>query len=250
MLYLLRRHPFTIQAHLKTALVLTYAVRADALHRFLTPGLELDGLGDWGFLAIGLVETRDLRPQFLPKTWGMDFLLAGYRIFVRYRTAPGRTLRGLRILRSDTDRRSMERLGNLFTHYRYGRSRWTVERRRGRYAIEVKSSDGFADLQVEADLAEGDPLLPERSLFATLREARRFAGPLPFTFDYESQTRSMIRVEGVRHKWNPRLVAARVHRNTFLEQPGLRDAGAILASAFFVEDVPYAWRPGVRERIA
>ena len=110
-------------------------------------------MGDLGFLAVGLVETRELRPQFLPKACGMDFSLAGYRILVRYRTAQGRSLRGLRILRSDTDRRPMEILGNLFTHYRYARSRWTVQRSNSSYVIDVRSPDGVADLEVLEKIA-------------------------------------------------------------------------------------------------
>lgn len=250
MLHLLRRHALAVQAHLKSALVLTYAMKGDSLDRLLPPGLELDRFDDWGFLAVGLVEARELRPQFLPKRFGMDFSLAGYRIFARYRTVQGRTLRGLRILRSDTDRRRMQVLGSLFTHYRFALSRWTVQRSREMYAVEVKSSDGLADLQVEAALVGEDRLLPEQSPFADLRQARRFAGPLPFTFGYEDQTRSIIRVEGARQNWNPRPVAARVHRNTFLEQSAFRDAGPVLACAFFIENVPYRWRPGVCERIA
>jgi len=50
---------------------------------------------------------------------GRDYALTGYRIFVRHRDRTGRTRRGLHILRSDTDRRSMKLGGNLLTHYRY-----------------------------------------------------------------------------------------------------------------------------------
>ena len=45
--------------------------------------------------------------------WEQVSFFSGYRIFTRYRTTAGRTLRGLRILRSDTDRLSMQLFGNL-----------------------------------------------------------------------------------------------------------------------------------------
>jgi hypothetical protein len=151
---------------------------------------------------MALVQTRDLRPAFLPLGWGMDFFLSGYRIFARYRTRTGRTLRGLRILRSDTNRRSMQLFGNLLTHYRYERSVCRVERTERKYEIQVTTPDGGADLHVEADLASEPAALPEGSPFDNFREARRFAGPLPFTFDYERQTHAIIRVEGVRQRWN------------------------------------------------
>jgi uncharacterized protein YqjF (DUF2071 family) len=249
MLYQLQRHALPIRAHLQSSLVLAYAVPAKVLLPLLPPGLVLDTFGDFGFLAVALVETHNLRPAFLPAPLGMNFFLSGYRVFTRYKTAAGRTLRGLRILRSDTNRLSMRFFGNLLTHYGYERSRCRVERTEQKYEIQVTTPDHRADLHVEADMSTQTVALPNGSPFHDFREARKFAGPLPFTFDYESQTHSIIRVEGVRQRWNPRPVSVKIHRNAFLEQAPFRSAGAVLANAFFLEDVPYAWRPGIREQL-
>jgi hypothetical protein len=143
----------------------------------------------------------------------------------------------------------MQLFGNLLTHYHYERSRCRVQRTGQKYEVEVTTPDGRADLHVEADIATQPVALPDGSPFDGFREARRFAGPLPFTFDYEKQTHSIIRVEGVRQRWNPRPVPVTVHRNTFLEQDPFRSAGAALANAFYLENVPYLWRPGIRERL-
>ena len=69
----------------------------------------------------GRSRARSLRPAGLPAFVGQDFFLAGYRVFARLRLSDGRTLRGLRILRSDADRWSMVAGGNLLTHYNYHR---------------------------------------------------------------------------------------------------------------------------------
>ena len=247
MVHLLQRHAFAIKAKLAASLVLAYALPTEVLQPLLAPGLKLDTYGDFGFLAIALVETEDLRPSFLPAGFGLNFFLAGYRIFARYQTPSGRTLRGLRILRSDTDRRSMKVFGNLLTHYGYERSLCRVRRSETTYAVDVRTPKGTADLEVHADISVEASSPPHGSPFPDLREARKFAGPLPFTFDYERQTHSIIRVEGVRQEWKPRPVAVTVHRNTFLEQERFRSAGAVLANAFYLENVPYAWKPGIRE---
>ncbi len=249
MLYRMRRHALPIKAHFEASLVLAYAVPAPALQPLLPAGLTLDTYGNFGFLAIALVETRDLRPAFLPAGMGLSFFLSGYRIFTRYQTAAGRTLRGLLILRSDTNRVAMQMAGNLLTHYHYERSRFQVERTDQKYRVQVTTQDGRADLYVEADLSVQAVAPPAGSPFPDLKEARKFAGPLPFTFDYERQTHSMIRVEGVRQQWNPRPVPVIVRQNTFLERDPFRGAGAVLANAFYLEDVPYSWRPGIRERL-
>jgi hypothetical protein len=249
MLYLLQRHALPIKAHLRASLVLAYAVPATVLRPLLPPGLILDTYGNFGFLAVALVETLDLRPAFVPARLGMSFFLSGYRIFARYQTTAGRTLRGLQILRSDTNRVSMQLMGNFLTHYHYEHSRCRVQRTEQKYEVQVTTPDGRADLHVEADISSQAVSLPDGSPFGDFKEARKFAGPLPFTFDYERQTHSMIRVEGVRKRWNPRPVAVTVHRNAFLEQDLFRSAGAVLSNAFFLEDVPYSWRPGIREKL-
>lgn len=248
-MYLLQRHAMPIKAHFESSLVLAYALPAAVLQPFLAPGLVLDTYKDLGFLAIALVKTRDLRPAFVPSGLGISFFLSGYRIFTRYRTKSGQTLRGLRILRSDTNRPSMRFFGNMLTHYRYNLSTWNVQRSGPTYTVQVQTPGRVADLHVEADL-ETEATLPAGSPFEDFRDARRFAGPLPFTFDYEEQTNSIIRVEGVRSQWNPRPVLVRVHRNSFLEQEAFRNAGAVLANAFYLENVPYAWRRGIREQLS
>ena len=248
LMYLLQRHRMPIQAHFNSSLVLAYALPKSALQPLLPPGLVLDTYKEFGFLSITLVHTTDLRPAFVPKGMGISFFLCGYRIFTRYQTRSGQSLRGLQILRSDTNRRSLRVFGNLLTHYAYELSSWDVRRTESSFTIRVSTPDHKADLHVEADIA-APARLPAGSPFANLDEALEFAGPLPYTFDYERQTHSIIRVEGVRRQWNPRPVQVQVHRNGFLEQDAFRKAGAILANAFFLEDVPYAWRRGIREEL-
>ena len=57
----------------------------------LPPGLELDTYGGYGFVALALVQTRALRPAGVPRALGQDFLLAGHRIFVTFRSPGGRS---------------------------------------------------------------------------------------------------------------------------------------------------------------
>jgi hypothetical protein len=245
--YLLKRHLVPVRAHFDFSLVLAYALPERDLEPFLAPGLVLDTYDSYGFFVIALVKTRRLRPGFLPGILGLDFLLSGYRVFVRHRTREGRTLRGLRIVRSDTDSRAMATLGNALTHYNYARSDWTVGRTRERLAIDVRTPGAVADLSVAADLTTSIDSPPIGSPFPDLKTARRFAGPMPFTFDYEPQTNSIVRVEGVRTHWNPRPIHVDVTKATYLDRFARDGVRPILANAFVLEDVPYRWRAGVRE---
>ena len=240
----LRRHPVAVVAHLRDCITLTYAVPAAVLRPLLPPGLQLDTCGEYGFVAVALVQARALRPAGMPSSLGQDFFLAGYRVFTRFRRPDGRLIRGLRILRSDTDRARMVTGGNLLTHYNYHRCRATVHRAPARIGVEVRTPDGAGDLSIAADLA--CYTLPAGSPFGSIREARRFAGPLPFTFDYERETDSIIAIEAKRTNWHPSPIAADVAHIAFFDQPAFAGCRPILAAAFHVANVDYRWKRGVR----
>lgn len=250
MLDALKRHPFGVEAFFRRSLVLTYAVPASALIDLVDRGLELDTYDKWGFLAIAMVQTEALRPRGFPKWLGRDFFLSGYRIFARL-ARPGKpTLRGLRILRSDTDRWMMARLGNLFTRYQYRLAKVVVGIDPSRLEIAIRTPHHEADLHVVADLSSGPAPLPEGTPFRSLEDARSFAGPLPFTFSYDARRQRMVVIKGVRKAWDPRPVRVEVREATYLEQPRFANAGALLANAFYLENVPYAWNPGTLEEVA
>jgi hypothetical protein len=245
MLAALRRHPIPIQAFFRHSLVLTYAYPEDVLRPLLPPGLTLDTYEGDAFLAIALVQTEGLRPVGAPRVLGRDFFLSGYRIFSRYRRADGKVLRGLRILRSDADSRLMVWGGNLLTHYRYRHCRVTSHRGPGTLDVDIRTPNGEADLSVRAFVDAPATAPPQGSPFPDLHVARRFAGPLPFTFDYEPETHRMVIIEGVREHWTPTPVRVEVARSTFLERPPFDAPSCRLANAFFLENVDYRWKRGV-----
>lgn len=246
MLHVLQRHPIPVVAKFQFSLVLAYAYPAEILQPLLPPGLELDRFDEYGIVAIAMVQTRGLRPVFLPALAGQDFFLTGYRIFVRHRGRDGRTRRGLRILRSDTDNRLMAFAGNRLTHYNYRVAKVNWRRERQSLRIDIHTPRAEADVAITADLSNDAPL-PAESPFPDLTTARRFAGPLPYTFDYEPQTHSIIRIKGVRQHWEPQPIRVTVTRATFLQQPPFDRAPPRLANAFLVQDVPYRWERGKRE---
>lgn len=238
MLYLLKRHPFPVKARFGHSLVLTYAYPERLLRPLLPPGLTLDTFEGFGFVAVALVETQKLRPSLLPGLLGQNFFLAGYRIFVR----AGKSLRGLYILRSDTDRQLMVRVGNLFTHYQYSYCQSQCSLRNQMLRWEIRTKEGVADLTVTADLGSKPAPLPEGSPFPDLHTARKFAGPLPYTFDHERQTGSIISVRGVRESWNPQPVRVEVETASYLSRFGPEPLR--LANAFHLQDIPYRWERG------
>lgn len=243
MLSFLKDHPFPVASHFDTSLVLTYAVPKEHLQKFIPECLSLDTFEDkWAFIAVAMVKTRNLRPKAFPKFLGNDFNLIGYRIFVRYNTSYGKRLRGLYILRSETDKSKMALLGNVFTHYDYHKTDISFNRNAAR--IEVVSAK--SNLSVTVEESENEIGLPVDSPFKEWKEARRFAGPLPFTFTYDAPKQEVLIIEGVREDWVPKPVSVLESKVGFVE--ALQLEGAVLANAFVIHEIPYYWKKGRKDK--
>lgn len=236
------QHPFPVQAYFDYSLVLTYAYPVESLLPLIPDCLEIDTFqNQHAFIAVAMVQARHLRPKGLPQWMGNDFFLAGYRIFVRYQSQSGRRLRGLYILRSETNKPKMRILGNVFTNYNYSTIRVSADFISGQSAQIQSPTTGMkiiASLNSEATIS-----LPEGSPFSDWREARNFAGPMPFTFSVNPK--EVVIVEGKRSQWQPRPVQILEAKVPYLSK--LVDEPPLLANAFVTEKVPYEWSSGRRE---
>ena len=87
--------------------------------------------------------------------------------------------------------------------------------------------------------------LPQHSPFNTWQEARRYAGPLPFTFTIDKKTREILIIEGVRQNWIPEPVEVIRQEIRFMQKEIFKKA--VLANAFIIRDVPYYWKKGIVE---
>lgn len=239
MLAFLKNHPFAVEAFFESSLVLTFAVPKEELLKFIPECLTLDTFQDkWAFIAIAMVQTKDLRPKGFPKFMGNDFFLIGYRIFVRYTTNAGKNLRGLYILKSETDKKKMEVMGNLFTHYNYT----TTDIKKLEDITTTELISNISKFNLTIANSNEDVSLPQYSPFADWKEARRFAGPLPFTFTYNKKTKEVLIIEGVRENWTPNPVKVIDYKFDFLNSLQLKQT--VLANAFVIKNIPYFWKKG------
>jgi hypothetical protein len=173
---------------------------------------------------------------------GNDFTLVGYRVFVKYVNNTGKRLRGLFILKSETDKRKMEWFGNIFTHYKY--STTDIKYKVSGQVKEISSSNSGFKILVD-NLGNENIALPVNSPFSNWKEARKFAGPMPFTFSYDSSKKKVTIIEGVRENWKPLPVKVLNYKFRFLDEMQLPDI--VLANAFVIQSIPYYWKKGKTE---
>ena len=239
MLTFLKNHPFAVESFFECSTVLTFAVPKEQLQHLIPECLTLDTYQDkWSFIAIAMVQTKELRPKSFPKFLGNDFFLIGYRIFVRYNTIQGKNLRGLYIIKSETNKKKMEFMGNLFTHYSYTTTDITQTETDDKKEISSLQSK----FKIIIDKSVEEVTLPIDSPFSDWANARRFAGPLPFTFTYNAQSKEVLIIEGVRENWKPYPIKVILYEFDFLNKLNLQ--GIVLANAFEIKNIPYYWKKG------
>ncbi|HKC69216.1 MAG TPA: DUF2071 domain-containing protein [Bacteroidia bacterium] len=239
----LKNHPFAVEAFFKSSLVFTFAVPKQQLQNLIPPCLQLDVFNDtWAFVAIAMVQTQGLKPKGFPKFMGNNFFLIGYRVFVRYTNSAGKNLRGLYILKSETDKKKMQYMGNLFTHYNYTTT--DITRFENEHIKQVESLK--SNFKVTINNVAGEVALPPNSPFTNWKEARRFAGPLPFTFTYNADKKEVLIIEGVRQNWLPQPVEVVDYNFSFLNSLNLQNP--VLANAFIIKNIPYYWKKGKLEK--
>jgi len=236
-----KSQPFAVRAHFDFSLVLTFSIPKDqAIKRLPAPLLPDTFDEKHAFLAIAIVKCNGLRPVFFPAFLGQDFYLTGYRIFSKYININNKRLRGLYILQSQTDKELMKYLGKIFTRYQY---------RTSDVSLEYKNNIGYirselSDMEIIFREKGEEIVLPDGSVFPSWKEARRFAGPLPFTFSVDQLKNEILIIEGVRENWNPEPVEILNYKI-----PYLHGFDAQLASAFMVKNVPYSWKKGKIEQL-
>ena len=243
MLSALKNHPFPIEAYFRTSVVITFAVNPGNISHLIPQCLEPDTFNnEHAFIAAALVDTKNLRPKGFPTVFGNDFILIGYRVFVRFTNGLGKKRRGLYILKSETNKRKMELLGNIFTHYNYSTTDILWNSLDG--IVEIKSNNSGIRLRYEE--GEQEVPLPTGSPFSDWREARKFAGPLPFTFTYNEKNKSVLIIEGVREGWVPGPIKVLEYKFAFLDNLNLGELR--LANAFVIRNIPYYWKAGKLEQ--
>ena len=128
--------------------------------------------------------------------------------------------------------------GNIFTHYNYTTT--DIKNIKNRETHIIKSSKSKLDIVINNSNSGIE--LPKGSPFSNWEEARRFAGPLPFTFTYNKKAKEMLIIEGVRQNWKPKPIKVESYDIAFLNSLNLNDY--TLANAFIIKNIPYYWKKG------
>jgi len=151
-------------------------------------------------------------------------------------------LRGLYIIKSQTDKKKMEFFGNIFTHYNYTTT--DIEQTRSKNFKSIRSEQSKFEVTIEE--TNDEIKIPENSPFTDWKDARKFAGPLPHTFTVNTKDKTILTILGIRQNWKPKAVKVENYHFDFLNKLKLQNI--VLANAFEIRNIPYYWEKGKIEK--
>jgi len=135
----------------------------------------------------------------------------------------------------------MEFLGNIFTHYNYQTTDIIQTTVSNQTTIQSFQSDFVFQFKEDENA-----LLPTGSPFTNWQEARKYAGPLPFTFTFNKAGNEVLIIEGVRENWQPMPITVRYYQFGFIKRFNFQSA--VLANAFIIKNIPYYWKKGKTDK--
>ncbi len=236
----MRPLPFPVKAWFDCFILLIYAVDKEKAEALLPYPLQHDSHKGKAIMAAAFVKTRKFRPAFLPGFVGTSFSMVGYRHMASFTKEDGKSIRGLKIIESASSNALMAKSGNRITQYKFTYNPLEIKKEADRIILQ---GDG---INIKARAAIENAKLPPGSIFENWQYARKFAGPLLYTFELEAQKNKVVVTEGSRHGWTPKPLEIDKASLDFFEKSPYAEMNPILSAAYIVENIPYRWEKAVR----
>ncbi len=123
-----------------------------------------------GIAGICLIRLKQIRPRFLPASFGISSENAAHRIAVEW-NHNGKTIEGVYIPRRDTSSRLNTLVGGRLFPGIHHYARYQVQENGERYSVVLNSEDGDTHVKVVGHVTSE---LPDDSIFDSLDEASNF----------------------------------------------------------------------------
>ena len=235
-------------------LLVTYAVDFDALAALLPPAVWpwRDDCGR-AFVSIVVANMRGMRPAPLPESLGSNAYQIVYRAVVELRGRDGTRRRGVFFLRSDCNDPVLSFFGNRMTEFRFHyfhTGAVGLYQRGDELLASVETVDGGGDLVVHArDLGPADGLPPADG-FADVAAEKRDLVELFHAFAHDPDRGLIYDMEIERGDWAIRRLDVADDFSAFFEEGPFDVATGRMASALYIRECAYIWRPVVALPVA
>ena len=227
-----------IRGVIERRILINYRVDSGVLAAQLPRPFRPQLVGGSGIAGICLIRLAEIRPRYLPGSWGVSSENAAHRLAVEW-DGDDMSRQGVYIPRRDTSSRLNAIAGGRIFPGVHHRARFDVDERADCYHLAVQSHDGEVRLALEARLA-GD--FPSGSVFGTLECASQFfeRGSLGY-----SPSTNCHRFEGLELRsrgWSVEpLEVSRVESNYFDDRDRFPAGSVVFDSALLMRNIDHEW---------
>ncbi|HYG23276.1 MAG TPA: DUF2071 domain-containing protein [Verrucomicrobiae bacterium] len=197
----------------------------------------------WAIVGICLIRLKHLRPQGLPRAFGVTSENAAHRIAVEWEDR-GELREGVFIPRRDTAQRLNVLLGGRVFPGVHHLATLDVRESAGDFQLRMRSHDGDASLSVDATIADR---LAEGSIFTTLKEASDFFEGGAAGYSPARKTGILEGLELKSHAWAMTPLHVRSIESSFFSNRTRFPAGSMaFDNALLMRGIEHEWlRPPI-----
>jgi hypothetical protein len=215
-----------------------YHIDADVMARFLPAPFRPQLVAGYAIGGICLIRLQQVRPRFVPWTWGISSENAAHRIAVEWDEA-GKTRSGVYIPRRDTSSRLNYWAGGALFPGEHHLAKFTVAETPEQLSVALVSDDGQTRVEVVGRVTDQ---LPASSVFPSLAAASEFfaLGSLGY-----SVTRDVGRYDGLELQcdgWHVEpLAVERIESSFFADESRFPRGSVEFDCALLMRGIEHAW---------
>lgn len=151
-------------------ILVNYRVAPEYLAKLLPVPFRPQQVDGWGVAGICLIRLKDIRPGFLPRSFGFASENAAHRIAVEW-DRDGQVRQGVFVQRRDTSSWFNTAAGGRFFPGEHHHASFRVDERDGSYHVALDSDDRRTHVDLRGRIAQD---LPAGSIFDSLAKASAF----------------------------------------------------------------------------
>mgnify|MGYP001814944596 FL=1 len=227
------KYPFDMCGRIERCWLFAFREPGETIAPLVPEPLTAITRDGYAFWNVVVCEISGMRPLFAPKSMGISYRHAAYRIYVRHKPTAAPPVEGLYFVRSDADSAAITAAGSLLTDFHFHRARIRIAQGESRTEIDIDSRTAPGHALIDLD---AKPHLREQSPFGSLFEAKAVLKYKPFALaPAGARSVRVLRVRRDELAWRSKLVQAEADFEFF------NDRAVEPEIAYQVDPIDYRW---------
>lgn len=226
-----------IRGTIERRILVNYRVDPDTLRKILPAPFSPKLVGGKAIAGICLIRLRNIRPSFLPFSWGISSENAAHRIAVQWQDE-GTTKEGVYVPRRDTSLWLNHLVGGRIFPGVHHQALFDVKETENDFNLHIESRDRTMRIELAARRADD---VPRVSVFASMETASKFfeSGSVGYS---KSAGKHFDGLQLACDRWEmSALHVDKVYSSFFADSKTFPAGSAEFDSAFLMQNIPHRW---------